>query len=105
MQHQPESAPPQPHHLVCQHDHSLDGELAVTEVEQVLQTGPKQVNDHGIVLALYAIPPQAGDAGCVCMCVRVCVCVDVDVCGMHPVLRAHEKVQSSKLERKLLPPP
>ncbi len=52
------------HHLVRQHEHSLHRELSAAEVEQVLQAGPQQVDDHHIVLALNAIPPQVGDAGC-----------------------------------------
>lgn len=52
------------HHLVGQHNDGLDRKLPVTKVEEVLQAGPQQVNDHHIVLPLYAIPLQAWYASC-----------------------------------------
>lgn len=51
-------------HLVGKHEDSLEAELAVAEIEEVLQTGAQQIYDHHIVVALYAIPADVGDAGC-----------------------------------------
>ena len=52
------------HQLVCQHEHSLETELAVAEVEEVLQAGTQQVQDHDIVVTFHAIPPHVWDASC-----------------------------------------
>jgi hypothetical protein len=38
--------------------------LPLTEVEQVLETWPKKVNHHHVVVALHTIPPHVGDANC-----------------------------------------
>ena len=48
--------------LVGQEQHGLQGELAVAEVEQVLQAGAEEVENHGIVVALGAEPADEGDA-------------------------------------------
>lgn len=42
-------------HLVGEHQHRLDREPAVAEVEEVLQGGPEQVHDQHIVLLFLAI--------------------------------------------------
>ena len=52
------------HHLIRQHEHCLDRELAAAEIEEVLQAGTEQVDHHHVVLALDAIPPQIGDPSC-----------------------------------------
>ena len=49
-------------HLQREHDDCLEGELAVAVVEQVLQGGPQEVDDHGVVLALAAEPADEGQA-------------------------------------------
>jgi len=49
-------------HLVGQHEHRLQAELAVAEAEKVLQGRPEEVNDHDVVVALYAVPMHVGDA-------------------------------------------
>merc|ERR1711920_278035 len=43
-------------HLICQHEHRLQGKLAIAEAEQILQGRAKKVNNHDIVVALDAIP-------------------------------------------------
>ena len=48
--------------LVGQEQDGLQGELAVAEVEQVLQAGAEQVENHGIVVALGPEPADEGDA-------------------------------------------
>jgi hypothetical protein len=48
--------------LIGEQQHRLEGELAVAEVEQVLQAGAKQVENHGIVVALGAEPANEGNA-------------------------------------------
>jgi len=52
------------HQLIRQHQHRLQAELPVAKVEQVLQAGPQQVDDHHVVVALDAVPPHIGDAHC-----------------------------------------
>lgn len=48
--------------LIGKEEHGLQGELAVTEVEQIFQTGTKEVKDHGIVVTLGTEPANEGDA-------------------------------------------
>lgn len=48
--------------LVGQEQDSLQGELAVAEVEKVLQAGAEQVENHGIVIALSTEPADEWDA-------------------------------------------
>lgn len=48
--------------LVGQQEDGLERELAVAEVEQILQTGPKKVENHGIVVALGSEPTDEWDA-------------------------------------------
>ena len=42
--------------LVGQQKHGLQGELAVAEVEEILQAGSEQIKNHGIVVTLGAEP-------------------------------------------------
>jgi hypothetical protein len=48
--------------LVGQKQDGLQRELAVAEVEQVLQAGAEQVENHGIIVALSTEPADEGDA-------------------------------------------
>jgi hypothetical protein len=48
--------------LIGEQQDGLQGELAVAEVEQVLQAGTEKVENHGIVVALGAEPADEGDA-------------------------------------------
>jgi hypothetical protein len=48
--------------LVGKEEDGLQGELAVAEVEQILETGTKKVEDHGVVVALGAKPANEGNA-------------------------------------------
>jgi hypothetical protein len=48
--------------LVGQKQDGLQRELAVAEVEQVLQTGAEQVENHGIIVALSTEPADERDA-------------------------------------------
>jgi hypothetical protein len=48
--------------LVGEQQHRLEGELAVAEVEEILQAGAEQVEHHGVVVALGAEPADKGDA-------------------------------------------
>ena len=47
--------------LVGQEQDRLQRELAAAEVEEVLQAGAEQVQDHGVVVALGARPTHKGD--------------------------------------------
>lgn len=47
--------------LVGQQQDRLERELAVAEVEEILQTGSEEVEDHGVVVALSAEPANKGD--------------------------------------------
>ena len=51
------------YHLLCYHDHGLDGEFAVAMVEEVLQAGPQQVNDQDVVEALLTEVVDIRNAG------------------------------------------
>lgn len=42
--------------LVGEEENSLEGELAVAEVEEILETGSEEVDDHGVVVALDSEP-------------------------------------------------
>ena len=46
------------------HDNSLDGELPVAMVEQVLQTGTEQVDDQNVVEAFLAEIIDIRNPGC-----------------------------------------
>ena len=48
--------------LVGEEEDGLEGELAVAEVEEVLERGAEQVEHHGIVVAFRAEPAHEGDA-------------------------------------------
>lgn len=47
--------------LIGQKEHGLQGELAVAEVEKVLQAGAEKIQDHSIVVALGSEPTNEGD--------------------------------------------
>lgn len=52
------------HHLLGDHDYSLDRKLPVAVVEQVLQTGTEQVDDQDVVQALLAEVVNIRDPSC-----------------------------------------
>ena len=68
--------------LVGEHQHRLEAELAVAEVEEVLEGGAEQVDDHDVVVALDAVPAHVGDADfCFCL-LFVCFCGGVWGCSV-----------------------
>lgn len=48
--------------LVGQEQDSLEGELSVAEVEEILQTGAEKVENHGVVITLGTEPTDKGNA-------------------------------------------
>ena len=50
------------YHLISEHQHSLEGELSLAVIEQVLQTGSQQINNHDIVVTLDAKPVNVRDS-------------------------------------------
>lgn len=56
----PEAMERDTHHLIGKEQHSLERELAVAEVEQILQRWSQQINDHRIVIAFLSVPPHEG---------------------------------------------
>lgn len=48
--------------LVGQEQDSFEGELAIAIIEQILQGGTQEVNDHSIIITFCAIPSNKGDA-------------------------------------------
>ena len=52
--------------LISQKKNGLEGELAVAEVEEVLERGTQEVDDHGIVVALLPVPTDKGHAYASC---------------------------------------
>ena len=51
-------------HLVAQHEHRLERELALALAEGVLEARAEQVDHHRVVVALRAVPVHHGDAAC-----------------------------------------
>jgi hypothetical protein len=47
--------------LIGKEEDSLQRELAVAKVEEIFQTGPKQVQDHGIVVTFSSKPANEGN--------------------------------------------
>ncbi len=47
--------------MICQEEDSLETELAVAEVEQILERRAEEVDHHGIVVALCPEPTDKGD--------------------------------------------
>ena len=47
--------------MIGQEEHSLQGEFAVAEVEQVLEGGSKEIDNHRIVIALGSKPANEGN--------------------------------------------
>ena len=47
--------------LIGKEKDSLQRELAVAKVEEIFQTGPKQVQDHGIVVTFGSKPANEGN--------------------------------------------
>jgi hypothetical protein len=52
------------YHLLCYHHDSLDGELSVAVIEEVLQAGAEKVNDEDVVETLLAKVVHIGDSSC-----------------------------------------
>lgn len=52
------------HHLFGSHAHCLDGELASTHVEEVLEVGPEEVDHEHVVEALLAEVVHLRDTDC-----------------------------------------
>lgn len=48
--------------LIGKEQHSLQRELAVAEVEQILQTRSEEVDDHSVVVTLSTEPTHEGNA-------------------------------------------
>ena len=47
--------------LIGQQENGLQGELAVAEVEEILQAGSEEIKNHGIVVTLGTEPADKGD--------------------------------------------
>ena len=47
--------------MICQKETSLKGEFLVAEVEQVLEGGSKEIDNHRIVIALGSKPANEGN--------------------------------------------
>jgi hypothetical protein len=47
--------------LVCEEENGLEAEFAVAKVEEVLERGAEEVENHGIVIALGAEPSYKGN--------------------------------------------
>ena len=48
--------------MVCKEQDSLETKFAVAEVEEILQGGTEQVQDHGVVVAFSTEPAHERDA-------------------------------------------
>lgn len=48
--------------LVGEQEDGLEGEFAVAEVEEILEGGAEEVENHGVVVTLGAEPPDEGNA-------------------------------------------
>ena len=47
--------------LISKEKNGLETKFAVTGVEEILQRGPKEIKDHGVVVAFCAKPSDRGD--------------------------------------------
>jgi len=52
------------YHLISQQQDCFQAELAGAEVEQVLQTGAKQLHHHNVVVTLRPAPLNGRDSHC-----------------------------------------
>ena len=52
------------HHLLSDHDNSLDREASVAMIEEVFQTGTEQVDNQDVVKTLLPEVVDIGDASC-----------------------------------------
>ena len=50
--------------LIRNHEHCFQFEASSTVIEEVLERRSKQVEDHDVVVALNAVPPNIRDADC-----------------------------------------
>ena len=50
------------HELIGKKENSLEVELAVTEVEQILERWAEKIDDHGVVVGFGTEPADKGDA-------------------------------------------
>jgi hypothetical protein len=50
--------------LVCQHEHSFQGEFSAAKVEQVFKTWPQQIKNQNIVVTLYPKPSDVWNPSC-----------------------------------------
>ena len=50
------------HELIGKKENSLEGELAVTEVEQILERWAEKIDDHGVVVGFGTEPADKGYA-------------------------------------------
>ena len=48
--------------LISEEEDGLEAELAMTEVEEVLERRAEQIDHHGVVVALCPEPTDKGDA-------------------------------------------
>lgn len=48
--------------LISKQEDGLETELAVAEVEEVLERGAEEIDDHGVVVAFGPKPADEGDA-------------------------------------------
>jgi hypothetical protein len=46
--------------LISEEEDSLERELSVAEVEEILERGTEEIKDHGVVVALCAEPSHKG---------------------------------------------
>ena len=60
---EPHNSDGRTNHLLGDHDYSLDRELPVAVVEQVLQTGAEQIDDQDVVQALLSKVINIRNAG------------------------------------------
>ena len=50
------------HHLLCNHNHGLDGEATMTMIKQILQTRAEQIYNEDVVKAFLTKVVDIGDA-------------------------------------------
>ena len=49
------------HQLISKEENGLETKFAVTEAEKILQRGPEEIKNHGVVVGFCAKPPDKGD--------------------------------------------
>mmetsp|Transcript_34681 Transcript_34681/g.110201 ORF Transcript_34681/g.110201 Transcript_34681/m.110201 type:complete len:290 (-) Transcript_34681:136-1005(-) len=90
-------------HLLRQQQHGPEAETPAAAAEELLERGAQQLHDHGVVLALHAVPAHAGHAAAAREAAvelrlgeELAALLGVDPLELHGNLVAHDPVEARK---------